>query len=265
MMLHRIQSTQNEQLKHLAKLLNQAKYRREQQQTVLEGIHLLTAYLDADNPFLEHIYIPEHIFGLPEITDILPRIPQHCISIVSNGLLKKISSLNNADDVMTLIRLPHDKKLPETGDCVVLDNVQDSGNVGTVLRSAAASGITQVILGKGCADAFSPKVLRAGMGAHFLLQIYEHVSLSHWCQTYRHRLLATALSAHNPFSLYELDLNEPTAWIFGNEGAGISSELIALSHATVKIPMQGAIESLNIAQAATVCLFEQMRQRILAA
>ena len=146
----------------------------------------------------------------------------------------------------------------------MLDAVQDAGNVGTVLRSAAAAGIRHVVLGAGCADAYSPKVLRAGMGAHFALTLHERVDLRDWLAGYPHRTLATALTEHNNFSLYELDLRPPSAWIFGNEGSGVSPDILAAADATVKIPMQGAVESLNIAQAATICLFEQMRQRLAA-
>ena len=163
---------------------------------------------------------------------------------------------------MSLIALPTSQKQPENGDCIVLDCVQDAGNVGTVLRSAAASGIHHVLLSEGCADAYSPKVLRAGMGAHFLLHIHERVNLCDWRTHYTDRVFATALTEHNNFSLYDLVLHQASAWIFGNEGAGVSPELIATADATVKIPMLGAIESLNIAQAATICLFEQMRQRL---
>jgi len=144
---------------------------------------------------------------------------------------------------------------------LVLDSIQDPHNLGACLRSAAAAGIRQIVLGEGCADAYSPKVLRAGMGAHFLLHIQERVCLTEWCARYPHAVYATALDGNRPALLYQLDLRAPCAWIFGNEGSGVSPELIALAGRSVKIPMQGATESLNIAQAATVCLFEQMRQR----
>ncbi|ULJ67682.1 TrmH family RNA methyltransferase [Wielerella bovis] len=255
-----IQSPHNPQLKHLAKLLSASKHRREHQQAVLEGAHLLSAYLDAGNT-PEHVYIPEYRQMQPEIRALIFRLPEHQYTIVSNNLLKKISSLNDADDIMTLIALPQTRQ-PENSDCIVLERVQDAGNVGTVLRSAAASGIKTIILSEGCADAYSPKVLRAGMGAHFLLHIHERVNLAEWRSHYPHRVLATALTEHNNFSLYDLDLRQPNAWIFGNEGAGISAETLAQANASVKIPMLGATESLNIAMAATICLFEQMRQRL---
>lgn len=257
-----IQSPQNPQIKHLAKILTAAKQRREHQQAALEGAHLLAAYLDAGNT-PQQVYIPEPKFRQPETAALIARLPENRITLVAPYLLQKISSLNNADDIISLIALPQTAS-PANGDCIVLDAVQDAGNVGTVLRSAAAAGIRDVVLGLGCADAYSPKVLRAGMGAHFVLTLHERVNLRDWLANYPQRTLATALTEHNNFSLYDLDLRQPSAWIFGNEGSGVSPDIIAAAQATVKIPMQGAVESLNIAQAATICLFEQMRQRLAA-
>lgn len=256
-----IQSPQNRNIKHLARLIAERKYRRAQHQAVLEGAHLLTAYLDAGNT-PEHVFIPENRFKQPEIATLLAKLPENICTLVANNIIKKISSLNDADDIVSVFRQPENLTLPTHGDCIILERVQDAGNVGTVLRSAAASGIKTIILSEGCADAFSPKVLRAGMGAHFLLTIHERVNLIQWRKHYHDRILATALTEYNNFSLYELDLHQPSAWIFGNEGAGVSPEMLTNASATVKIPMLGATESLNIAQAATICLFEQMRQRI---
>ena len=256
-----IQSSHNPKIKHLAKLIAERKFRRAYRQAALEGVHLLAAYLDAGY-LPECVFIPENRFKQPEILALIAQLPENICFSVSDNILIKISSLYNSDDVIAQISLPENVALPTDGDCVVLERVQDAGNVGTVLRSAAASGVSTVILGEGCADAYSPKVLRSGMGAHFLLTIFERVNLSDWCAAYRNKILATALTENDNFSLYDLNLTEKCAWIFGNEGKGVSDEILAQADATVKIPMQGATESLNIAQAATVCLFEQMRQRI---
>jgi len=166
---------------------------------------------------------------------------------------------------LALLAVPPAPKLPQQGDCVVLEAVQDPGNLGTVLRSAAAAGVRTVVLGKGCADAYAPKVLRAGMGAHFALEICERADLAAWRADYRGRVLATTLGGR-PVSLYALDLRgEGHAWLFGNEGSGLSAELAGSADETVLIPMQPGTESLNVAMAATVCLFEQFRQRLQAA
>lgn len=261
-----IHSAQNEQLKQLNKVLNQSKTRRQLGLAALEGVHLLESFLQTGQVPL-YIYIPENRFHHPEVQALINRLPEniqreYCV-LVGKGLLSKITTLNQAEDIISLIKLPTlNNKLPESGDCVVLENVQDPGNIGTILRSAAAAGVKNIILGKGCADAFSPKVLRSGMGAHFLLNITEQADLQAWATQYQHPILITLLNA-NSIGLYQnLPLKTPCAWVFGNEGSGVSPDLAKCATYAVSIPMLGAVESLNVAMAATVCLFEQMRQRL---
>lgn len=100
------------------------------------------------------------------------------------------------------------------------------------------------------------------MGAHFLLNIHSRVPMMQWLAEYQDTVWATALSEHNNFNLYDMNLRQPAAWVFGNEGSGVSAEVLEKVSASVKIPMLGQTESLNVAMAATICLFEQMRQRI---
>lgn len=255
-----IESAQNESLKHLSKLISSAKYRREHRQTVLEGAHLLDSYLRAQL-LPKQIYVPERQLTQPETQSLLHKLPKHQITVVSKGALSKISALTQGEEIATLIDWQPENAVL-AGDCVVLERVQDAGNMGTILRSAAASGVKQIVLSRDCVDVWSPKVLRAGMGAHFLLQMSECVDLLAWRQQYSQRVLVTALTQNNNVDLYDLDLRATgNAWVFGNEGVGVSAALIEAADACVKIPMLGATESLNVAMAATVCLFEQMRQR----
>ncbi|KPN74506.1 RNA methyltransferase [Neisseria sp. 74A18] len=260
-----ITSARNEQLKHVSKLLGQAKFRRLHGQTVLEGVHLLQAYLDSGGQPLQ-VYIPEAKKDLPEIRAAVQTLPPDALTWVSQGILSKITGLTEAEDLMTLIDIPFQTALPTEGDCVVLERVQDPGNVGTIMRSTAAAGVKQLVLSRDCADVWAPKVLRAGMGAHFLLNIYDRVDLPGWSRRYiGGNIWATALSETNNHNLYEMRLGEPAAWVFGNEGSGVSHEMLGHVHGCVKIPMLGQTESLNVAMAATVCLFEQMRQRLYSA
>lgn len=259
--MKQITSAQNEQLKHLAKLLSQAKSRREHGQTVLEGVHLLQTYLQTGR-LPQQVYVPESKMAQAEVTALLAQLPEASVTLVSNAALSKITSLTEAEEMMALIDIPQPDALPQHGDCVVLECVQDPGNVGTILRSAAAAGVGHMILSNDSADVWSPKVLRAGMGAHFLLNVHSRIDLGQWRVRYTDKIWATALTDNNNHSLYALDLRTPAAWVFGNEGSGVSKALLAEVSGTVKIPMQGATESLNVAMAATVCLFEQMRQRL---
>ncbi len=258
--MKRITSAHNEPLKHLARLLSQARARREHGQTVLEGVHLVQTCLQ-HGLMPQQLYLPESRLHQPEIQALLAQLPEHLITLAANEALAKITSLSEGEDVMALLAIPEAGALPVGGDCVVLERVQDPGNVGTILRSAAASGVEQIVLNADSADAWSPKVLRAGMGAHFLLRIHSRVDLAQWRSGYQEKLWATALSGR-PQNLYAMALAEPAAWLFGNEGSGVSAAALALADGSVHIPMAGATESLNVAMAATVCLFEQMRQRM---
>ncbi len=159
--------------------------------------------------------------------------------------------------IVALIRIPQPPE-GKTDCCVLLEDVQDPGNLGSILRSAAAAGIGRIHLSPGCVDAWSPKVLRAGMGAHFHLSIHENSDLVAAARDFSGQVVATTLDAEK--TLFSLDLSGPTAFVIGNEGAGISAGLLEVSDSRVMIPMPGAAESLNAAAAAAICFFERVRQ-----
>ena len=142
---------------------------------------------------------------------------------------------------------------------LALEDIQDPGNVGTLLRSAAAAGAAHVLLSAGCAFAWSPKVLRSAMGAHFALNIVEGADLGAFLGRYRGNSIA--LDARSGASLYDLDLTKPSAFLIGNEGAGLSDALAGTAKVRAHIPMPGRVESLNAATAGSICLFEAVRQR----
>ncbi len=144
----------------------------------------------------------------------------------------------------------------------MLDDLQDPGNVGTILRTAAAAGVEQVLLSKDCAFAWSPKVLRAGQGAHFLTTIVEDVNLGAWTDRFRAdggQVIGTVPTAG--LDVFTAPLHWPLAIIVGNEGAGITPALLARVDARVTIPMPGGMESLNAGAATAVVLFEAVRRR----
>ena len=258
--MNTIESAQNPALKHLAKLLRSARARRESGQAVLEGAHLLSAYLQAGGQVLQ-VYVPASKMQQPETARLLAQLPPERVVQTAGAALQKITSLTDAEEITALIALPPTEPFDAEADCVVLERIQDPGNIGTILRSAAAAGVGQVVLSADCADAWSPKVLRAGMGAHFALRLFVEPDLAAWRERCHVPLLATALH-RNSVSLYDCDLRAPAAWLFGNEGAGVSETMLAAASRLVHIPMAVQTESLNVAMAATVCLFEQMRQRL---
>jgi len=175
-------------------------------------------------------------------------------------LYKDLSTLGTTLACLAIIDLPkHNDSMRYDIDTLILENVQDPGNVGTLLRSAAAANIKQVVCTAGSASLWSPRVLRAGMGAHFSLQTFENVALTEILEKFKIPVYVT--SSHQSRSLYQQDLRQPCVWILGNEGQGVSD--YALAHAqSVAIPQPGGQESLNVAVAGSICFFEMVRQRL---
>jgi len=182
----------------------------------------------------------------------------HCTAM-PDALYNALSQVEHGVGLMFLIDTPV-LPVPATlsKNAVLLDNLQDPGNVGSILRSAAAAGITQVFCSAGTAFCWSPKVLRAAMGAHFVLAIHENVELAELIRLSAIPVIAT--SGYATEHLYEVDLRQELAWLFGHEGQGVADDLLIAATRQVVIPHLGQIESLNVAACAAVCFFEQMRQ-----
>jgi TrmH family RNA methyltransferase len=171
--------------------------------------------------------------------------------IVSDALFKDISALESPASVGFVLDLPLDAAIQPNAASVVLDRVQDAGNVGSILRSAGAFGFRQVLALKGTAALWSPKVLRAGMGAHFGLHLVEGLSLEA-LQALTVPLVVT--SSHQGELIQDLKLPSPCAWVMGHEGQGVGPELMARASFFARIGQPGGEESLNVAAAAAICL-----------
>lgn len=257
-----ITSRDNPLYKEIKHLATSSQARRKSGRTLLDGVHLCEAYSQhLGEPQL--CIVAESSLQHHEVAPVLARCEQNntaCISL-PDALYRAVSQVEHGVGLMFVVATP-DPVLPaELSDSsVVLDNLQDPGNLGSILRSAAAAGIRNVFCSSGTAFAWSPKVMRAGMGAHFLLNIFENVDLSALLQNARIPVLAT--SSHTRTTIYQSKLDQPVVWLFGHEGQGVSQELMALATATVTIPQQAAIESLNVAASAAICFFEQVRQQL---
>ncbi|RJG06187.1 RNA methyltransferase [Noviherbaspirillum cavernae] len=256
-----ITSRDNPLYKELKHLASSSQARRKAGRTLLDGVHLCQAYLQhAGKPSL--CLVSEGSQHHPEVEPILEKCEQQhgrCI-VLPDALYQHLSQVENGIGLLFVIDTPQvaiPYKITESS--VLLDNLQDPGNLGSILRSAAAAGIKNVFCSKGTVFAWSPKVLRAGMGAHFLLNIFENADLAFLLESARIPILAT--SSHATTRIYDADLTQPVGWLLGHEGQGVSDELLALATQQVAIPHYGAIESLNVAASAAVCFFEQVRQR----
>ncbi len=171
--------------------------------------------------------------------------------IVSDALFKDISALESPASIGFVLNLPLDAAIQPQAASVILDRVQDAGNVGSILRSAGAFGFKQVLALKGTAALWSPKVLRAGMGAHFGLHLVEGLSLEE-VQALTVPLVVT--SSHQGELIQNLKLPRPCAWVMGHEGQGVGPALMARASFFARIGQPGGEESLNVAAAAAICL-----------
>ncbi len=178
--------------------------------------------------------------------------------VVPEALYRQLSTLESPSSIGFVLDAPVAPALDTTAATVVLDRLQDPGNVGSVLRSAAAFGFTQVLALKGTVALWSPKVLRAGMGAHFGLRLVEGLTAAD-LQALAVPLLGT--SSHGGQWLHRASLPHPAAWVLGHEGQGVCDDLSAMCGMQLRIPQPGGEESLNVAAAAAVCLYESLRQR----
>jgi TrmH family RNA methyltransferase len=179
------------------------------------------------------------------------------IAIVPDALFKSVSALDSPARLGFVLAHPAGAALQAGIPTVVLDRVQDPGNVGSILRTAAALGTRQVAALEGTCALWSPKVLRAGMGAHFALALVEGL---HPGALDALELPLVATSSHAPRTLRDGALPWPCAWVFGHEGQGVGAGLAARCALTVRIPQPGGQESLNVAAAAAICLYESSLQ-----
>jgi TrmH family RNA methyltransferase len=256
-----ITSKDNPAIKDLRALATDARELRARQRTLLDGPHLIEAYRH-HRGVPELLVLSESGSCNGEATTLIAAYPEVDVLQLPDGLFREISGVATPVGILAVIRIPETGDEPIDGSCVMLDAVQDGGNIGTILRTAAAAGIRDVLLGRGCAGAWLPKVLRAAQGAHFGLRIREQVDLRRLLREYAGTSVATVAREGAP--LFELSLAGNIAWIFGNEGAGVADDLVAIAGRRATIPIVADTESLNVAAAAAICLFEQVRQQRLA-
>ena len=263
-----ISSKENNLLKRIRQLQQAGskgqKARQESRLAVMDGIHLLQVW--QGDPRLQSILITP---AAPTNAEIAAIIDAHCeqcpeveIQLVDEALWSSISELERAPQIMGLVRLEFPKNTSKNlrGDTIVLDAIQDAGNVGTILRTALACHFNQIVCTAGTAHIWSPKVLRAAMGAHRYLTFYEGQSIDDVTSNIEAPLLATTMTAEHSLYSIEASLQKPVAWVFGNEGQGVSPGL--LGQATlIRVPQNPKLESLNVASTAAVCLYETLRAR----
>ena len=250
-----ISSRDNPLLVRLRKLAADPAAYRKLGEVWVEGEHLCSAFVQRGGAVPQAV-VSESGWQTPALRQLADAAAE--VAVVPDGLMSGLSTLESPAALCFVVPWNGAGTLDAQAASVVLDRLQDAGNVGNILRSASAFGFTQVIAIKGTAALWSPKVLRAGMGAHFGLRLVEAVT-DDTLASLAVPLLAT--SSHAAHALHEAALPWPCAWVLGHEGQGVSDALMARCAQSLRIPQPGGEESLNVAAAAAVCLYESARQR----
>ena len=243
-----ISSRENPLIKSLRKLSGNTTAYRKQGQVWLEGDHLCRAALVRGLKPVLAVFSESY---WQQAKDNIACSAMKNI-VIPDALLPEISGLESPAPMGFVLELPAEPALVSSAATVILDRVQDAGNVGSILRSAAAFGFSQVLALKGTAALWSPKVLRAGMGAHFGLSLIEGLDVADL------GALAVPLvvtSSHQGALLHQQAIPMPCAWAMGHEGQGVRDELMANAALRVRIDQPGGEESLNVAAAAAICLY----------
>jgi TrmH family RNA methyltransferase len=252
-----ISSAANPTLKALRTLAQDNVAYRSQGRVWVEGDHLIRAALQRGQALEMAVITEAAMHERPDWRDLAMQAPR--VLVVSAKSFEALSGLASSAQVAGVIRTPMPAGLDSTVSTVVLDRLQDAGNVGAILRSASAFGVRQVLAIKGTAALWSPKVLRAGMGAHFGLHLHEGLTPD---DVLALDLPLVATSSYAEASLPHAPLPRPCAWVLGHEGQGVSQALLDRCALTVRIPQPGGEESLNVATAAAICLYEAARRQM---
>ena len=248
-------SRDNPRVRRWQALASDARTRRKEKRALIEGEHLVAAYLDAEKK-LEELILSKS--GSAKFDALAKRSGKPPV-LLGDAVFRSIADTETPSGIAAEIALPASvSDLQAARSCVFLEGIQDAGNVGTILRSAAAFGIRHAVLGAGCADAWSPKVLRAGMGAHFAMEIEENADLADAITRFGGKVACAVVRGGT--ALQDADLSGRVGWIFGAEGQGVSAALAAHAQLKVTIPMPGGAESLNVAAAAAICFYEAGRR-----
>ncbi len=250
-----ITSRDNAIFKQLKKLAENKKERSKVGKTLLDGVHLIETYQQAfGEPTM--LIIPEGK-STDEASSLIQQLEDVDTMMVPTLMFAELTPVASSTGILALINTP-EMAVPETVNfALMLEDIQDPGNLGSILRTALGAGVDAVYLSKGCTDVWSPKCLRGGQGAQFYLPTIENADLIEQLATFDGLSYAMALGGA---SLYQQNLTTPSAFVIGNEGAGLSDALIQASSHQVSIPMQPSLESLNAAAATAICLFERKRQ-----
>ena len=254
-----ITSTASKQVKLIGQLLEKGKCRRNEGVFVAEGIKL---FLETPPELIKKLYVSSEFLKSPSCPK---EIYGYEYEEVADDIFKKFSAEKTPQGIVTLVSFPHfgeEEIFKEAATVLILNSIQDPGNLGTMVRCAEAAGVSAVLMDRGCADLFSPKVVRATMGSVYRVPVFIYEDLVGRLETLKKegfRLLAAHLKGRDYFE--GADYRGRVGIMIGNEGNGLSKEISALADELIRIPMEGKIESLNAAVSASLFMYEAKRQR----
>ena len=249
-------SRDNSLFKQLKKLADSSRERRKLGETLLDGAHLVNTYLEVfGEPRLLIIAEGE---STAEVSHLIQQLADVPTVMFPTLMFQELAPVASPTGILALVKTPSIAPPAAPNFVLMLEDIQDPGNLGAMLRTAAAAGVGAVYLSEGCTEAWSPKALRGGQGAQFVLPIVERADLVAFAHAFEGQVLATTLRGD---SIYAMDLTAPTAIVIGNEGNGLSAAMQKAASHHVTIPIHG-VESLNAAAAASICLFERVRQTL---
>ncbi len=258
-----ISSKDNEFIKHIKKLKDK-KYRDINKEFIIEGIKLIKEAIE-EKAQIKQIVICDNC----QNTDIIPKdlmyeIAKYECIYVTEKIFSSITDVNTPQGILAIIgRNNEEAQIDYTQDIIVaLDDIQDPGNLGTILRTIDSIGLNQILVSKGTADSYNPKVVRSTMGAIFRVKIIECEDLEKTLKEVKkqkYELVITSLQTK--ISIYDIDYNKKVI-VIGNEGNGVSQNIQNIADEKVKIPMLGKTESLNASVATGIVLYEYVRQKV---
>lgn len=258
MVIKVITSTNNQQIKNIQLLNEKAKFRKETGLFVAEGIKI---FLEAPSELISRVYVTESYLNKSEYKDKIAALPHE---IVKDDVFKKISDTKTPQGILTIIKFPKyslDNLINrERGVYLVLNCIQDPGNIGTMIRTGEGAGIAGIIMDKGCVDIFNPKVIRSTMGSIFRVPYYISDNLEDTIDKMKKsgiKMLAAHLKGTNDYR--KIEYPDRVGIMIGNEGNGLANNIAELSDLYVKIPMEGKLESLNAAVSAALLMYEATR------
>lgn len=260
-----ITSTSNQKIKRLVTLKKKRKARDEEEVFLVEGSRM---FKELPKELLKEIYVSEEFYKKEkEAIEELQKKSKGTLELLSDHVLQYVADTKTPQGVLCIVKQRKEieiKRLIETQEplLLILDNVQDPGNLGTILRTAEGAGVTGIVMSKDCVDIYNPKTIRSTMGSVYRLPFFITEDIIQTIQTIKKAGILVYAAHLEGAQMYDTeDYKRATAFMIGNEGNGLREVVSALADTNVKIPMEGEVESLNAAIAAAILMFEVSRQR----